>query len=154
MALVVKDRVKETSTTTGTGVYTLAGASAGFQAFSAIGNANTTPYCATDGTNWEVGVGTYTLSGTTLARTTVLQSSNSGAAVNWGAGTRTIFCTLAVDRGPLGTGLTSGQIWLGDSSNAAAAVTPSGDVTITNAGVTSLGASAFAKIMSRISMRG
>lgn len=93
MALVHKDRVKETSTTTGTGTYTLAGAAVGFQAFSAIGNTNTCYYCATDNTDWEVGLGTYTLAGTTLARTTVLASSNAGSAVNWAAGTRTLFCT-------------------------------------------------------------
>ena len=93
MPLVVKDRVKETSTTVGTGTYTLAGAATGFQSFSVIGNGNTTYYTATDGTNWEVGIGTYTSSGTTLARTTILASSNAGSAVNWGAGTRDVFVT-------------------------------------------------------------
>jgi hypothetical protein len=97
MALVTKDRVKETTTTTGTGTYTLAGAVTGFQAFSVIGNANTCGYAITDGTDWEVGVGTYTLSGTTLARTSVLASSNAGAAVNWGAGTKTIWCDFPAD---------------------------------------------------------
>ena len=94
MALIYADRVKETSTTTGTGTYTLAGAVTGFEAFSAVGNANTCHYCATDGTNWEVGLGTYTASGTTLARTTILASSNSDAAVDWAAGTRELFVTL------------------------------------------------------------
>jgi hypothetical protein len=94
MALVLKDRVKETTTTTGTGTYTLAGAVSGFEAFSEVGNGNTTFYCCTDGTDFEIGVGTYTASGTTLARTTILQSSNSDSAVNWTAGTRTVFCTL------------------------------------------------------------
>ena len=93
MALVIKDRVKESSTTTGTGTYTLAGAEAGFQTFAAIGDGNTTYYSATDGTDWEVGIGTYTSSGTTLARTTILSSSNSDSAVNWGAGTKLLFCT-------------------------------------------------------------
>ena len=93
MALVIKDRVKESSTTTGTGTYTLAGAEAGFQTFAAIGNGNTTYYAATDGTDWEVGIGTYTSSGTTLARTTILSSSNSDSAVDWGSGTKLIFCT-------------------------------------------------------------
>ena len=93
MALVIKDRVKESSTTTGTGTYTLAGAEGGFQTFAAIGDGNTTYYAATDGTDWEVGIGTYTSSGTTLARTTILSSSNSDSAVNWGAGTKLIFCT-------------------------------------------------------------
>lgn len=97
MSLINKDRVKETSTTTGTGTYTLAGAAAGFQAFSAIGDGNTTYYAVTDGTNWEVGIGTYTLSGTTLARTTIIASSNANAAVNWTAGTRTMVCTLPAE---------------------------------------------------------
>jgi len=95
MALVVKDRVKETTTTTGTGTLTLAGAMSGFQAFSVIGNANTTYYAIYEpsGTDWEVGIGTYTLSGTTLSRDTILASSNAGAAVNFGAGTKVVFCT-------------------------------------------------------------
>ena len=69
MALVLKDRVKETTTTTGTGTYTLAGAVTGFEAFSSVGNGNTTYYACSDGTDFEVGIGTYTSSGTTLART-------------------------------------------------------------------------------------
>ena len=98
MAHVVADRVRETTTTTGTGTYTLAGAVTGFETFGSIGNTNTTYYCCTDGTNFEVGVGTYTSSGTTLARTTILQSSNSDSAVNWSAGTRQIFCTLPAEK--------------------------------------------------------
>lgn len=92
MTLVYVDRVKETTTTTGTGTYTLAGATVGFQAFSVIGDGNTCYYAVSDGTSgWEVGLGTYTLSGTTLSRTTILASSNSGSAVNWGTGTKTIY---------------------------------------------------------------
>lgn len=98
MALVVADRIKETTTTTGTGTYTLGGASTGFEAFSVIGNGNTTYYCCTDGTDFEVGIGTYTASGTTLARTTILQSSNSDSAVNWGSGTRDIFVTQPAEK--------------------------------------------------------
>ena len=93
MALVIKDRVKESSTTTGTGTFTLAGADEGFQGFSVIGDGNTTYYAATDGTYWEVGIGTYTASGTTLARTTIISSSNSNNAVDWAAGSKQIFCT-------------------------------------------------------------
>jgi hypothetical protein len=93
MALVLRDRVRETTSTTGTGTYTLGGAVTGYEAFSAVGDGNTTYYACTDGTNWEVGLGTYTASGTTLARTTILQSSNSDAAVNWGAGNKDIFVT-------------------------------------------------------------
>ena len=94
MALVLKDRVKESSTTTGTGTFTLAGASTGFQAFSVIGNGNTTYYTIAlqGGSEFEVGIGTYTLSGTTLSRTTVLASSNSGNLVNFSAGTKDVFC--------------------------------------------------------------
>ena len=98
MALVLKDRLKETTTTTGTGTYTLAGAVTGFEAFSQVGNGNTTYYCCTDGTDFEIGIGTYTSSGTTLARTTILQSSNSDNAVNWSSGTRTVFCTLPAEK--------------------------------------------------------
>jgi hypothetical protein len=96
MALVLADRVKETTTTTGTGTLTLAGAVSGFQSFSAVGNGNTTYYAisSSGGTEWEVGIGTYTSSGTTLARTTILSSSNSGSAVNLSAGTKDVFVTL------------------------------------------------------------
>ena len=94
MALVVKDRVNETSTTTGTGTFTLAGAVTGFQTFSAIGNGNTTYYTIVlqGGSEWEVGLGTYTSSGTTLSRDTILSSSNSNNAVNFSAGTKNVFC--------------------------------------------------------------
>jgi hypothetical protein len=100
MALVYADRVKETSTTTGTGTYNLAGAVTGFQGFVAgIATGNTCYYTATDGTDWEVGIGTVTdATPDTLARTTILQSSNSDNAVNWGAGTRTLFVTQPADR--------------------------------------------------------
>ena len=98
MALVLKDRVKETTTTTGTGTYTLSGAVTGFEAFSSVGDGNTTYYVCTDGTDFEVGIGTYTLSGTTLARTTILESSNSDSAVNWSAGTKTIFCSQPAEK--------------------------------------------------------
>ena len=98
MALVVADRVQETTTTTGTGTYTLAGAKDGFQSFGAVGDGNTTYYACTDGTDYEVGIGTYTLSGTTLARTTIIESSNSDAAVNWGAGEKDIFVTLPASK--------------------------------------------------------
>ena len=98
MALVLADRVKETSTTTGTGTYTLAGAVSGFESFGSIGNGNTTYYACTLGADFEVGIGTYTSSGTTLARTTILQSSNSDNAVSWGSGTKTLFCTQPAEK--------------------------------------------------------
>jgi len=98
MSLILADRIKETTTTTGTGTYTLGGASTGFESFSVVGNGNTTYYCCTDGTDFEVGIGTYTLSGTTLARTTILQSSNSDSAVDWGAGSKDIFVTQPAEK--------------------------------------------------------
>lgn len=100
MALVLNDRVKETSTTTGTGTYDLAGAVTGFQGFVAgIGTGNTCWYAATDGTDWEVGIGTVTdATPDTLARTTILQSSNADAAVNWGAGTKQLVVTLPASK--------------------------------------------------------
>ena len=95
MALVLKDRVKEVTTSTGTGTITLAGAATGFQSFSAVGNSNTTYYTIADqaGANWEVGIGTYTASGTTLSRDTVLSSSNGGALVDFPAGAKDVFVT-------------------------------------------------------------
>ena len=97
MALVVKDRVKETTTTTGTGTVTLAGASTGYQSFSVIGDGNTTYYTIVSGNNWEVGVGTYTASGTTLSRDTILESSNAGSAITL-SGTSDVFCTYPAER--------------------------------------------------------
>jgi hypothetical protein len=95
MALVFKDRVRETTTTTGTGTVTLAGAVTGFDAFSEVGDGNTTYYAIVhrSANEWEVGTGTYTASGTTLARTTVLASSNSGSATDFSAGTKDVFTT-------------------------------------------------------------
>ncbi len=96
MAFVLADRVQETTTTTGTGTVTLAGAVSGFQSFAAVGNGNTTFYTIADssGSNWEIGIGTYTSSGTTLSRDTVLSSSNSGSLVNFPAGTKNVFVTF------------------------------------------------------------
>lgn len=95
MALVLADRVKETTTTTGTGSVTLLGASTGYQSFAVVGNGNTTYYCiAGQGTaEWEVGIGTYSTTGPVLARTTILASSNSGSAVSFSAGTKDVFVT-------------------------------------------------------------
>jgi hypothetical protein len=97
MALVVADRVKETTTTAGTGTVTLLGATTGFQSFAVIGDANTTFYtiASQTGNEWEVGVGTYTSSGTTLARTTVLSNSagTQPTALTFSAGTKDVFVT-------------------------------------------------------------
>jgi len=95
MALVVKDRVKDTTTTTGTGTITLANSPPnGYQAFSSLGDGSTTYYAIEDAdkTDWEVGLGTYTLSGHTLARTTVLASTNSNNAISLSSGEHTVFC--------------------------------------------------------------
>lgn len=106
MALIIKDRVKETTTTTGTGTITLAGASTGFRSFADIGNANTTYYCISGESQFEVGVGTYTASGTTLSRDTVLSNSlGTTALINFSAGTKDVFCTYP-----------SGKAILGDTS--------------------------------------
>jgi len=97
MALVLADRVKETTTTTGTGTVTLLGAATGFQSFAVIGNGNTTYYtiAGQTGNEWEVGIGTYTLSGTTLSRDTVLSNSagTQPTALTFSAGTKDVFVT-------------------------------------------------------------
>jgi hypothetical protein len=93
MALVLKDRVKETTTTTGTGSFALAGAVTGYDSFGQIGNGNTTYYAVylDGGSEWEVGIGTYT-SPSTLSRDTILASSNAGSVVTFSAGQKTIWC--------------------------------------------------------------
>ena len=106
MAFVVKDRVKVTSTTTGTGTFTLGSAAPGFQSFSVIGDGNQTYYtiqAAITG-DWAVGVGTYTSSGTTLSRDVVLESSNSGNLVNFSAGDKDVFVTYPAERSVMAVG--------------------------------------------------
>lgn len=101
MPLVLADRVKETTTTTGQGTITLAGAVTGFQSFSVIGNGNTTYYTiAGQGTSeWEVGIGTYTASGTTLSRDTVLASSAGGTTkTTFSAGIKDVFVTYPASK--------------------------------------------------------
>ena len=96
MALVINDRVKETSITTGTGDFTLAGASQGFESFaSGVGVGNTTYYTIVESgsNNFEVGEGTLSAS-STLQRTTLISSSNSDNAVNFSAGDKDVFCTI------------------------------------------------------------
>ena len=105
MAFVLNDRVKQTSTSTGTGTINLsASAETGFETFVAgIGDTNSTFYCIShDGTaDFEVGIGTVTDAGTdTLSRTTIISSSNSDNAVNFPAGTKTVFCTYPAKRAP------------------------------------------------------
>jgi len=117
MALAFADRVQDTTTTTGTGTITLANSPpTGFQSFAAIGDGNTTYYTLTSGSAWEVGIGTYTASGTTLSRTTILSSSNSGAAITL-SGTSTVFCTypaekqISKDAATFGGTATSAAAW-------------------------------------------
>jgi len=142
MALVLADRVKETTTTTGTGTVTLLGASTGFQSFAAVGDANTTYYtiAAQTGTEWEVGIGTYATSGTTLARTVVLSSSNSGSAVNFSAGTKDVFVTYPSERAVIGgegyvenaaTAAVSSTITAGNNAMSSGPVTLGSGITIT-----------------------
>ena len=90
MALVLLDRAQETATAVTTVRFVLLGASTGYQSLAGIGNGNTTYYGATDGTNWETGIGTYSTTGPTLTRDTILASSNAGAAVTF-SGTVTVF---------------------------------------------------------------
>ena len=151
MALVLKDRVKETSTTTGAGTFTLAGASTGYQSFAAIGDGNTTYYCIAGQANseWEVGIGTYTSAGTTLARTTVLANSagTQPTALTFSVGTKDVFVTypssysfgtaqtLAVGSGGTGaTTLTANNVLLGNGTSALQVVAPgtSGNVLTSN----------------------
>jgi hypothetical protein len=127
MALVIDDRVRETTTVTGTNDATLLGAVTGFQAFSVIGNGNTTYYTISDqsGGNWEVGIGTYSSVGPTLARTTVLTSSNSGSKVSFPAGTKDVFVTYPSDK----------AVYLDASNNVQPAL---GDVNATTVDTTNL----------------
>jgi len=101
MALVINNRVRELTSTTGTGTVTLGGAVGGFQTFAAgIGNDNTTYYAISINSEneWEVGLGTLNSDSSTLARTTVLESSNSDAEVDFSAGSKEVFCTLPSEK--------------------------------------------------------
>jgi hypothetical protein len=99
MALVVYDRVQETTTTSGTGSVTLLGAVSGFQSFAVVGNGNTTYYTITDGAAWEVGIGTYSTSGPTLARTTVLSNSNGNTTpITLSGGLAQVFLTYPAEK--------------------------------------------------------
>lgn len=104
MALVLKDRVKVTTTTTGTGAVTLGAAYPGYQDFTVIGDGNTTYYAIVDTSagSWEVGVGVYASAGSTLTRSAVLDSSNAGALVSFGAGQKDVFVTYPADRAVTG----------------------------------------------------
>ena len=100
MAFVIGDRIQETTTTNGTGTVVLAGAVTGYQSFAVIGNTNTTYYTIADqaGANWEVGIGTYYSGNTSLARTTILASSNANAAVVFTSGIKSVFVTYPAEK--------------------------------------------------------
>lgn len=138
MSISAADRVLETSTTTGTGTYDLAGTSTGFQTFvAAFGSGNTGYYVAEDGTDWEVGLGTVTSgSPDTLARTTIYASTNGGSAVNWGAGTKNVFSGLPAEvLGSLLDPANTTGFMAHTAANAYAARTmtgTAGEITVTN----------------------
>jgi len=123
MALVVYDRVQETTATTGTGTITLGGAVAGYQSFAVVGNGNTTFYCIVNGSTWEVGIGTYSTTGPTLARTTVLSNSSGTTSPITLSGASNVFVTYPSEKSvnldasgnvsPLGT-IASG-VWQGST---------------------------------------
>jgi hypothetical protein len=142
MAFVLADRVKETTTTTGSGTITLLGASTGYQSFSAIGDANSTYYTIAGQQNseWEVGIGTYTSSGTTLSRDTILASSNSGLVVTFSAGTKDVFVTYPSERSVIGgqgyvenanTIAVSSTINTGSNAISAGPITINSSITVT-----------------------
>jgi hypothetical protein len=145
MALVLADRVKESTTTAGTGTVTLLGAAPGFQSFAVVGNANTTYYTIAGQTTseWEVGIGTYTSSGTTLARTTVLSNSagTQPSALSFSAGTKDVFVTypssksVNLDASGNATALGTPAAFVGTNITGTASGLTSGNVT-TNANLT------------------
>jgi hypothetical protein len=127
-------RVKETTTTTGTGTYDLAGAEPGYQSFvDGIGDTYTTTYCCTDGTDWEIGYGTITNDTTdTLSRSTILSSSNSGSEVDWAAGTRNIFCVAHPELFNYHAGSYTGNMYLAFGAGAVNANCPGVEVFASN----------------------
>lgn len=140
MALVVKDRIQQTGTAPNTSTFNLSGSVAGFQDFAAVGAGNYTYYGATDASgNWEVGYGMYLNGPDTIARMTVLESSNSGSAVTF-SGTVTIFCTYPAERSVFldstdTNSFTDGQLLIGDSSTGTlnkTTLTAGTNITITN----------------------
>jgi hypothetical protein len=137
MPLNVADRVRDTTTTTGTGTITLSGTPpTGYQSFSAVGNGNTTYYTINAGAQWEVGIGTYSGAGPTLSRDTVLSSSNSGSLVNFSAGTKDVFVTYPAEKsvnydasGNLVVGQTATQLQVTDTASAVNYVQVTGSAT-------------------------
>ena len=128
MALVINDRVKETTTTTGTGAVSLAGAVTGFETFAAgIGNSNTVYYCIAhqDQAEFEVGLGTLDGDSSDLTRTTVISSSNSDSAVDFSAGTKDVFCTIPASKMVFEDG--SNDVTIGRNLTVTGDLTISGD---------------------------
>ena len=137
MALVLKDRVRQTSTTTGPGTFTLSGSVTGFQSFSAIGTGNTTYYTIAMGSEWEVGIGTWT-SPDQLSRDTVYESSNSNSLVPFSAGTKDVFVTFPAEAVTSGGG--SGTVTQVDTTGSVSGITLTGGP-ITTTGTVTLGGS-------------
>ena len=134
MAFVIADRVRETSTTTGTGNFTLAGAVTGYQTFDAVlDTSDTTYYTIADqsGANFEVGIGTFTAPAT-LARTTILSSSNGGSVVTFGAGTKDVFISLPASKTV--QSFSAGSTGLTPSTASFGAVALAGTLVATNGG--------------------
>ena len=161
MALVINDRVKETTTTTGTGTVTLGGAVSGFETFAAgIGNSNTTYYCIVLNAEFEVGLGTLSSDSSTLARTTVISSSNSDSAVDFSAGTKFVFCCLPASKATvldannnltlpaklIMPDVTSGKILVADGTSYEE-VALSGDATIASGGALTIANDAVEQAM-------
>tara|TARA_R100001440_G_scaffold15287_3_gene25918 strand:- start:8503 stop:10353 length:1851 start_codon:yes stop_codon:yes gene_type:complete len=161
MALVLNDRVKETTTTTGTGTVTLAGAVQGFETFAAgIGNNNTTYYCIQLNTEFEVGLGTLSADSSTLARTTIISSSNSDNAVNFSAGAKFVFCTMPASKAMvldasnnltlpaklIMPDVTSGKILVGDGTSYEE-VAVSGDIGLASSGAMTIQSDAVEQSM-------
>ena len=121
MSLVVADRIQQTGTANTTVSFTLSATTTAYQSFAVVGNGNTTYYAATDGTNWEVGLGTYSTTGPTLTRTTILSSSNSNTAVTF-SGSVTVWCDYP-----------AGKAVLLDSSGNSTALGTVASATLTNA---------------------
>ena len=113
MSFVIADRVRETTTTTGTGTLSLDGAMVGFQAFTAVGNNNTTYYTIQGTTEWEVGIGTYLAN--TLSRDTVISSSSGGSKVSLSAGTKDVFVTLPAGKTVISVAGKVGEVTLSNT---------------------------------------
>ena len=140
MALKIGDRIRETTTTSGTSDFALGGATTGFAAFSTVlSNSDTTYYVCVDGSDFEIGVGTYVSGTNTLQRTTVLQSTNSDAKVNFSSNSKDVFISYPADKAVYLDGSdditgAAGQINISDFNNDSGYTTNVGDITGVTAG--------------------